>query len=76
MSDVDVVYGSYEPLTDKLYQRCSAMAYLAPPTAIEGKLVRSRSVASVLMKRSVWQTVGGFPGRLAFSRRLALHEQD
>jgi len=59
-SDVDVVYGSYEPVTDTLFKRCSVMAALAPPVEIEGKLIRTRSVASVLMKRSVWQTVGGF----------------
>ena len=68
--DVDVVYGAYEPLTEKLYQRCSAMAYLAPPSQIEGKLVRSRSVASVLMKRNVWQTVGGFPEDLRSAEDL------
>ena len=69
-SDTDVVYGSYEPLTDKLYQRCSAIAYLAPPTEMEGKLVRSRSVASVLMKRNVWKTVGGFPEDLRSAEDL------
>lgn len=69
-SDVDVVYGSYEPFTDKLYQRCSALAYLAPPTEIEGKLVRSRSVASVLMKRNVWKAVGGFPEDLRSAEDL------
>jgi hypothetical protein len=37
------------------------MAYIPPPVEIQGKLVRSRFVASVLMKRSVWQAVGGFP---------------
>lgn len=60
-SDVDVVYGSYEPVTDTLFKRCSVMACVAPPVEIEGKLTWTRSVASVLMKRSVWQTVGGFP---------------
>jgi glycosyltransferase involved in cell wall biosynthesis len=60
-SDVDVVYGSYEPVTDTLFKRCSVMAYIPPPIEIEGKLVRSRFVASVLLKRSVWQAVGGFP---------------
>jgi glycosyltransferase involved in cell wall biosynthesis len=68
--DVDVVYGSYEPVTDTLYKRCSVMAYVAPPVEIDGKLVRSRSVASVLMKRSVWQTVGGFPEDLRSAEDL------
>lgn len=69
-SDVDVVYGSYEPVADTLFKRCAAMAYVPPPAAIEGKLVRSRSVASMLMKRSVWQTVGGFPENLRSAEDL------
>lgn len=69
--DADVVYGSYEPLTNTLYQRCSAMAYLSPPSEIEGKRVRSRSVASVLMKRNVWQQVGGFPENLRSAEDLS-----
>ena len=69
-SDVDVVYGSYEPVTDTLFKRCSVMAYVAPPVEIDGKLVRTRSVASVLMKRSVWQTVGGFPENLRSAEDL------
>ncbi len=69
-SDLDVVYGSYEPVTDTLFKRCSVMASLAPPVEIEGKFVRTRSVASVLMKRSVWQTVGGFPENLRSAEDL------
>ncbi len=59
-SDIDVVYGSYEPITDTLFKQCSVMAYVTPPVEIDGKLSRSRSIVSVLMKRNVWQTVGGF----------------
>ena len=68
--DVDVVYGSYEPVTDTLFKRCSAMAYITPPTEIEGKFVRSRSVVSLLMKRSVWLAVGGFPEDLRSAEDL------
>jgi glycosyltransferase involved in cell wall biosynthesis len=67
---IDVVYGSYEPVTDTLFKRCAVMAYVAPPRVIEGRLVRSRSVASVLMKRSVWQAVGGFPEELRSAEDL------
>lgn len=63
-SDVDVVYGSFEPVTVTLFKRCSVIATLPPPVEIEGKLVRSDFIASALMKRSVWQTVGGFPEEL------------
>ena len=63
-NEINVVYGSYEPVVDTLFKRCAVMAYVPPPVEIEGKFVRSRSVASMLIKRSVWQAVGGFPENL------------
>jgi Glycosyltransferases involved in cell wall biogenesis len=68
--NVDVVYGSYEPVADTLFKRCAVMAYVPPPAEIEGKLVRSRSVASMLLKRGIWQTVGGFPEDLRSAEDL------
>jgi glycosyltransferase involved in cell wall biosynthesis len=68
--NVDVVYGSYEPVADTLFKRCAVMAYIPPPVEIEGKFVRSRSVASMLLKRSVWQSVGGFPEHLRSAEDL------
>ncbi|MEP6568705.1 MAG: glycosyltransferase [Acidobacteriota bacterium] len=69
-SDVDVVYGSYEPVADTLFKQCAVMAYVSPPVEIGGKLVRSRSVVSLLMKRTVWETVGGFPENLRSAEDL------
>lgn len=69
-SDIDVVYGSFEPVADTLFKRCAVMAYTSPPQEIEGKPVRSRSVASLLMRRNVWQTVGGFPENLRSAEDL------
>jgi len=69
-SDADVVYGTYEPVTDTLFSRCAVMAYVAPPVKIEGRLIRTRSIASVLMKRNVWNTVGGFPEDLRSAEDL------
>jgi glycosyltransferase involved in cell wall biosynthesis len=68
--EIDVVYGCFEPVTDTLFKRCAVMAYVAPPVLIEGKLVRTRSVASLLMKRSLWETVGGFPEDLRSAEDL------
>ncbi len=68
--DLDVIYGSYEPIADTLFKRCAVMAYVPPPVAIEGKLVRTRSVVSLLMKRSVWESVGGFPEDLRSAEDL------
>jgi glycosyltransferase involved in cell wall biosynthesis len=67
---VDVVYGAFEPVTDTLFKQCSVMAYIAPPVAVAGKFARTRSVASVLMRRSVWQAVGGFPEDLRSAEDL------
>jgi glycosyltransferase involved in cell wall biosynthesis len=69
-NDIDIVYGSYEPIADTLFKQCSVMAYVTPPVEIEGKPSRSRSIASVLMKRNVWQTVGGFPENLRSAEDL------
>jgi glycosyltransferase involved in cell wall biosynthesis len=69
-SDIEVVYGSFEPVVDTLFKRCCVMAYVAPPVEIEGQLVRTRSVASVLMKHSVWESVGGFPEDLRSAEDL------
>ena len=69
-SDVDVVYGSFEPVADSLFKQCAVMAYVAPPTEVEAKLIRTRSVASVLVRKTVWQTIGGFPEDLRSAEDL------
>src|SRR6185312_5874067 len=67
---VDVVFGSYEPKTNTFFQECAAIAYITPPTEIEGRLMRHRSIASTLMRRSVWEAVGGFPENLRSAEDL------
>lgn len=69
-NDVDVVYGVFEPVTDTLFKRCAVMAYVPPPVEIQGKLIRTRSVASMLLRRSVWDSVGGFPENLRSAEDL------
>jgi glycosyltransferase involved in cell wall biosynthesis len=66
----DVVYGTYEPVTDSLFKLCAVIAYVAPPYEAEGRLIRPCSVVSVLMKRSVWEGVGGFPENLRSAEDL------
>jgi glycosyltransferase involved in cell wall biosynthesis len=67
---VDVVYGAYEPVTDTLFKECAAISYLSPPVEIEGALMRPRSIASALMRRTAWETVGGFPEHLRSAEDL------
>ena len=69
-SDTDVVYGTYEPITDSRFKVCAVIAYIAPPSAVEGKLIRSCSIVSALMKRAVWEAVGGFPEHLRSAEDL------
>jgi glycosyltransferase involved in cell wall biosynthesis len=58
---VDVVYGAWEPVTDSFFEECAAITYVPPPALRDGVIARPRFIASSLMKRSVWHSVGGFP---------------
>lgn len=69
-SAVDVVYGTYEPVVDSFFKECAAMAYVPPPVEIGGALVRPTSIVSALMRRSVWEAVGGFPEHLRSAEDL------
>ena len=59
----DVVYGNYDPVTETFFERCAAVAYVAPrrPHGEGGALVRGHFIASSLMRREVWRRAGGFP---------------
>jgi cellulose synthase/poly-beta-1,6-N-acetylglucosamine synthase-like glycosyltransferase len=59
--DVDVVFGTYEPLIETFFQRCVALCFLAPGRVIDGRRYRGPSTASLLVRKSVWEEVGGFP---------------
>lgn len=67
---VDTVYGSFEPTTDTFFRECAVITYLPPPTEIEGRVITARSIASALMRRKVWETVGGFPEDLRSAEDL------
>lgn len=68
--DIDVVYGTYEPIVDTLFKQCVAIVTISPPQEFAGKLIRSRSIVSALMKRGVWEQVGGFPEDLRSAEDL------
>jgi glycosyltransferase involved in cell wall biosynthesis len=54
----DVVFGSYEPVCDTFFRRCAALAYV-PERSSKG--IRGPFVASMLVRRDAFNTVGGFP---------------
>ena len=60
----------YQPVTDSFFKECAAIAYVPPPIAIDGDFIRSRSIASALMRRTVWEETGGFPENLRSAEDL------
>jgi len=59
---IQVVYGAWSPVTDTLFKRCAAIAYVPPPVAqSDGVVVRPRSIVSALLRREAWAAVDGFP---------------
>jgi glycosyltransferase involved in cell wall biosynthesis len=59
--EMSVVYGNYEAATGGFFERCAALVYLPPKVERAGAPVRGPSVASMLLRREVWEAVGGFP---------------
>lgn len=56
--DVDIVYGLYSPSVDSLFDKISTFAYVGP---MDRSGFRGRSIASCLIRKKVWESVGGFP---------------
>jgi len=67
---IDVVYGSWEPVTDTFFKQCAAIAYVPPPTSHDGIITRPRFIASTLLRREAWQAVNGFPEELRSAEDL------
>lgn len=61
---IDMVYGSWAPVTDTFFKECAAIAYVPPPTLRSGIISRPKSIASTLLRREAWQDVKGFPEQL------------
>ena len=68
--DADVVYGAWEPDIDSFFKECAAIAYVPPPAKSGDSLMRPRFIASTLMRRAVWESVGGFPEHLRSAEDL------
>jgi glycosyltransferase involved in cell wall biosynthesis len=67
---IDVVYGSWQPVTDTFFKQCAAIAYVPPPVSHNGIITRPRSIASTLLRREAWQAVNGFPEDLRSAEDL------
>lgn len=58
VDDIEIVYGSYSPLCDTIFRRTVALAYVA---AVRSDGWRGPSAASMMMSRSAFMAMGGFP---------------
>ncbi|MEO5679861.1 MAG: glycosyltransferase [Acidimicrobiales bacterium] len=58
---LDVVYGSFRPGRGSFFERCADLAYVAPLAPTPVGPVRSRSIASCLLRKDAWRRAGGFP---------------
>ena len=67
---IDVVYGSWQPVTDTFFKQCAAIAYVPPPTLHDGIITRPRFIASTLLRREAWRAVNGFPEELRSAEDL------
>ena len=67
---IDIVYGSWEPVTDTFFKECAAIAYVPPPSPRDGIVARPRFIASTLLRRDAWEKVGGFPEDLRSAEDL------
>lgn len=67
---IDVVYGSWQPVTNTFFKQCAAIAYVPPPSSHNGIFTRPRFIASTLLRREAWQKVKGFPEDLRSAEDL------
>ncbi|HSD47947.1 MAG TPA: glycosyltransferase [Pyrinomonadaceae bacterium] len=72
---IDIVYGSWEPVTDTFFKECAAIAYVPPPSLRDGLLARPRFIASTLLKREAWAKVNGFPEDLRSAEDLVFMDR-
>ncbi|MEP6900467.1 MAG: glycosyltransferase [Actinomycetota bacterium] len=56
--EADLIYGNFSPVTGSLFEKCAAISYVP---ALRQNSIRGKSVASMLLKKRVWEKVGGFP---------------
>ena len=58
---LDVVYGSFTAAHRTFFERCADLAYVTPMAPSPLGPVRSRSIASCLLRKEAWRRAGGFP---------------
>ncbi len=57
-ASIDIVYGNFSPQINSSFDMCATMAYVP---ALQPGSIRSKFIASCLLKKEVWEKTGGFP---------------
>jgi cellulose synthase/poly-beta-1,6-N-acetylglucosamine synthase-like glycosyltransferase len=58
---VEVVFGAWEPRVESFFEECAAIAYAYElPVELDGVKISPPCVGSSMVRREVWQRVGGF----------------
>ncbi|MBC7900080.1 MAG: glycosyltransferase [Saprospiraceae bacterium] len=56
--DADIVYGNFSPVNGNFFEKCAAISYVPSQKAVG---IRGKIIASCLLRKGVWEAVGGFP---------------
>ncbi len=67
---LEVVYGGLTPVTNTRFKMCAAIAYVPAPKRVNGVLVHPPVLPSSLIRKTVWEKVGGFPEDLRSAEDL------
>jgi glycosyltransferase involved in cell wall biosynthesis len=54
----DIIYGNFSPQVYSLFEKAAAIAYVP---ALQPGQIRTKSIASCLLRKSIWEKAGGFP---------------
>jgi glycosyltransferase involved in cell wall biosynthesis len=70
----DLIYGNFSPVIENLFEKCAALSYV--PALSGENSIRSKSVASLLLKKAVWERAGGFPDLRAAEDLMFMEEAE
>ena len=73
--EAEVVFGSYEPIVGTFFEKCAALSFVAPLRTTDEGRFRGPGTASLLVRKKVWEDLGGFPEDLRACEDLLLFER-
>lgn len=56
--EATLIYGNFSPQLNTFFDKCASISYVPP---LRPGKIRTKSIASCLLKKEVWKKVGGFP---------------